>query len=379
MLRDAFFLARKDLAHMFRARETWLWTFIMPVVFFYFFGTVTGGFGRPRGAKPAIAVSVPADAGFLAGHLLRRLEERDYQVVRVRSAEELAKYRRRLTVPPGFTAAVLVGTQVKVGLTCSGEGLDAEYDQVRVARAVYTVLADLLVVSRDHDSPGAEDFAKWAAAPRTVTLEVRSAGVRRRPPTGFEQAVPGSMVMFTLLVLFVTGGVMLTIERRQGLLRRLASAPVSRGAVALGKWSARMSLGVIQIGFAMLAGTVLFKVHWGPNLPALALVLLAYGGLAASLGIVLGNVARTEGQVVALGVVATNVLAAVGGCWWPIEITPEWVQKLALAVPSGWAMDAVHQLVTFGSPPAAVMPHLALMSVAALLAGWAAARTLRFQ
>ncbi len=378
MLRDAFFIARKDVAHMFRARETWLWTFIMPVVFFYFFGTVSGGFGRPA-ERPAIAVSVPADAGFLGDQLLRRLEERGYRVVRVRGPEELARHRRRLAIPAGFTAAALAGKPVKVSLTRAGGGLDGNYDQIRVSRAVYTVLADLIVVSKQHDAPGAAEFAQWAAQPRSLTLEVTSAGQRQRIPTGFEQAVPGSMVMFTLLVLFTTGGILLTIERRQGLLRRLASAPISRGAVVLGKWLARMTLGVIQIGYALLVGGLVLRVNWGPDLPALALVLLAYAGLAASLGIVLGNLGRTEGQVVALGVISTNVLAAIGGCWWPIEITPQWVQKLAMAVPTGWAMDAVHKLVSFGAGPAAVLPHLIVLSVAALAAGWAAARTFRYQ
>ena len=49
------------------------------------------------------------------------------------------------------------------------------------------------------------------------------------PPIGFSQAVPGTMVMFTMLVLLTSGAVTLVVERDQGLLRRLASAPISRG------------------------------------------------------------------------------------------------------------------------------------------------------
>ena len=94
---------------------------------------------------------------------------------------------------------------------------------------------------------------------------------------------------------------------------------MSRGAVVLGKWGARMSLGVVQIAFAMIAGTVLFHVHWGPNLPMVVLVLLTYGSLAAALGMLLGNFGRTEGQVIGFGVIASNVFAGLGGCWWPIE------------------------------------------------------------
>ena len=34
---------------MLRARETLLWLFVMPILFFYFIGTVTGGFDGPAG------------------------------------------------------------------------------------------------------------------------------------------------------------------------------------------------------------------------------------------------------------------------------------------------------------------------------------------
>ena len=73
-----------------------------------------------------------------------------------------------------------------------------------------------------------------------ISLDVTSAGKRKDPPIGFEQAVPGTLVMFTLLVMFTSGGVSLLVERRQGILRRLASSPMSRGAVVLGKWGARV-------------------------------------------------------------------------------------------------------------------------------------------
>jgi ABC-type multidrug transport system permease subunit len=129
----------------------------------------------------------------------------------------------------------------------------------------------------------------------------------------------------------------------------------------------------------MIAGTVLFGVSWGPNLPVLLLVLAAYAALATALGILLGNFARTEAQVIGIGVTAANIMAALGGCWWPIEITPQWTQKLALLFPTGWAMDAVHKLMSFGAPPASVIPHLAVMTLAALAAGYLVARWFRFQ
>ncbi|HEX6739299.1 MAG TPA: ABC transporter permease [Vicinamibacteria bacterium] len=378
MWRQALFIARKDLAYLLRKRETLVWTFFMPVVFFYFIGTVTGGFGGGGGPRrEELTLVAPADAGFLADEAARRLEEQGYQVVRAATAPAKG---RRVVLPPGFTASVLAGRQVKVGFAPGDDGPGASYDQVRVSRALYTLLADVIVSAQPGQPPATpEAFARLRGLPRTLTLEVTSAGRRRHIPTGFEQAIPGTTVMFTLLVLLTSGAVLLVNERREGLLRRLAMTPIPRGAVVLGKWMGRMALGLVQIAFALLAGTLLFGVRWGPHWPTVLLVLFLYAGLNASLGLMLGGVARTEGQAVAVGVLASNVLAALGGCWWPIEVTPGWMQKLSLALPTGWAMDALHKLVSFQAGPATVVPHLLAFPLAALAAGWAAARLFRYE
>jgi len=367
-----------DAWHLLRRRETILWTFIMPVIFVYFIGTVTGNIGGSGDSKDDLAISVPTDAGFLADQLIARLESLKYRVVRTNNSEEFNGYRRRLEVPPGFTASVLAGHPMKVRFERTGDDMTADYDRVRISRAVYTVLADLIVAGKG-GSATPEAMAKIVAEPRPLVLDVKPAGKRVDPPSGFEQAVPGTMVMFTLLVLFTSGAVSLTVERKLGILRRLASAPMSRGAVTLGKWGARMALGMVQIIFAMIAGTVLFHVHWGPNLPMVLLILLAYGAMAAALGMLLGNYGRTDAQVIGIGVIASNLLAGLGGCWWPIEVAPRWAQHLAIFLPTGWTMDALHKLVNFQGSPASVIPQLIASVAVAVAAGYIVSRSFRFE
>lgn len=380
MIRDALFLTRMDSRLLFRSRITWLWAFVMPVMFFYFIGAVTGGARRAQEtAKESIAILAPADAGFLADHLVRRLEDRRYRVVRARSEEELMPHRRRLRLPPEFTESVLAGRQVKLKLERAGGGIDADYDELRISRAVYTVLADLIVLARDGGDPTAERVARLAAEPRNVTLAVESAGVRITPPGGFQQSVPGNLVMFVMLVMFTSGSVRLLLERDRGILRRLASSPMARLSVIAGKWGARMALGIVQIAFAMLAGTVLFTVDWGPHPVMVVIVLIGFAAMTALAGMLLGNFARTEGQAVGIGVVTTNVLAGLGGCWWPVEVTPVWAQKLAVLLPTGWTMDALHKLMSFGAGPSAIVPHLAAHAGVVVVAAWLLARRFRFQ
>ena len=380
MLRAAWFIARKDVQYMLRERETLLWTFLMPVLFFFFIGTISGGFGggdAPERPDP-LALETAPDAGFLAAHLAERLETAGFRLV---SPDSLTAQSDtpRLQVPAAFTDSVLAGRRTTLVLTRKSGGLGQDYAQVRVQRAVFSLLGDLVAVAARDEEPTRAALAEAAAAPRHVELEVKRAGKRREIPTGFSQAVPGTMVMFTLFVLLTSGAVLLVIERRQGLLRRLASSPMPRGAVVLGKWGGRLALGLIQIAFAMAVGTVFFRVDWGPNLGALLVVLLAYASLIAAVAILLGTFARTEGQAVAIGVLAGNVISALGGCWWPIEVTPLWMQKLSIFLPTGIAMDALHKLVHFGAGPETVILHVAVMGSAAVGAGWLAARMFRFQ
>jgi ABC-2 type transport system permease protein len=371
MLRDAWFLAGQDLMHNLRRRETLVWAFAMPVVFFYFVGTIMSNSYGGSGAPDKVAVYIPEDAGFLADDFVRRLERLDYQVFRNTGTAELK-------IPPGFTASVLSGKPVKIEFTRRSTGIGADYDQLRISRAIGAILADLAVLSNQKQGVKPETLAALANKPPALKLLVEQAGKRKEIPTGFEQSVPGSLVFFILMAL-LTNGVTLTIEREQGILRRLASSPMSRGAVVVGKWGARIALGAIQVVFALLTGTFLFHVRWGPHLWAVIAILLAYAALAAALGMLLGNFGRTQRQVIVMGATASNLLASLGGCWWPIEITPKWSQTVAHFIPTGITMDALHQLMSFGAEPAAVVGQFSALLLMTVAAAYVLARGFRFQ
>ena len=379
-LESAGFVARKDLWYLLRQRETLLWTFAMPPVFFFFIGTITGGMSGGRDEKPALDLVAPEPAGFLADALAERLSSEGFEVrPAAASPADTVAAPRRLVLGAGFTDSLMAGRRVPARFERKGE-LDptAQRDQIRVARAVYGLLADAAMVASAGDSVTRASLAREQARPRLFTLTVRPAGAAAEPPMGLQQAVPGTMVMFTLLVLLTSGAVLLVIERRDGLLRRVASTPLPRAGVVAGKWASRMALAIVQIGFAMAIGTLLFGVEWGPDLWMVALILFAWAALCAGLAIVSGNLARTEGQAIGLGVFAANLLAALGGCWWPIEVTPQWAQSLAMALPTGWTMAALHRLMSFEAGAAAALPYGIALAVTALLVGWIAVRTFRY-
>jgi len=51
----------------------------------------------------------------------------------------------------------------------------------------------------------------------------------------------------------------------------------------------------------------------------------------------------------------------------------------AQVVPTGWAMDAMHRLISFRAGAASALPHVLALFGAAVIAGWFAARRFRYQ
>jgi len=382
-MKNILFIAWQDVRNQVRQGSTLLWIFVMPPIFFFFIGTVTGGFSSGLGGGQATPLMVVAESpGFLKDQIDLRLTANQFEAEWVESFEPLVEAEapaRTLSFDARMSDMVLAGEQVQASYETSANALTREFEEIRINRALYTTLADIVIADATTGPLSGEALIALNNAPRVWQLEVSPAGERLDIPSGFQQAVPGILVMFTLLVLLTSSGTILVQERTQGLLRRLASTPISKAEVIAGKWDGRMVLATIQISVALVFGTFLFKMDWGPNLGMVILVLIAWGGFCASAGLWLGTVAKTQAQAGGLGVLAANGLAALGGCWWPIEITPAWMQFVQKLLPTGWTMDALHKLISFQAGAASVIPNIAMLLVAAAVFGGLAVRRFRYE
>ncbi len=382
-MKSILFIAWHDVRAALKEGSTLLWLLVMPPVFFYFIGTVTGGFAGSMSGEHSMPLTVVAeDPGFLKEQFDLRLKAQEFDpqwVEAVEPAEDGSTPWRTLSLDAGMSEKVVAGEAVNAVYDTNSGALYREFEEIRLQRSLYTVLADVIVADATAGPLSSEALATVNNAPRVWQLDVSSAGKRQEIPTGFQQAIPGILVMFTLLILLTSSGTMLVQERTQGLLRRLASAPISRAEVIAGKWSGRMVLAAIQVTVALAFGTFLFKMDWGPDIAMVILVLAVYAGFCASAGLWLGTVAKTEAQAGGLGALAANALAALGGCWWPIEVAPEWMQAVQKGLPTGWTMDALHKLISFQAGAMSVVLNVLLLVAAAVVFGVLAARGFRYE
>jgi ABC-type multidrug transport system permease subunit len=177
------------------------------------------------------------------------------------------------------------------------------------------------------------------------------AGFLKRGAQRYQLLVPMATVLFAFFLVLIVGWVFVA-ERRQGTLKRLCAAPITRGQVLVGKLLPSLAVSLFQ-GFALLvAGRLIWGFKWGPDVWPLweqvgwlGLVVASTSVAAVGLAMLVASLARTEIQVILFGGVALVILALIGGCILPREMMPENTQFLSLLTPHGWSLAAYRELL----------------------------------
>jgi len=375
-MRALFTLGHNDLRRFLRDRASYIWLFAIPTVFVYAMGFAFRGQPDPSNPRPWVLID-NRDAGFL-GRIF--LEELGVQGVNLVTLANAGSAKRGIRIPADFTARVLAKQAVKVEFfkLAGSDDQSAALVELRLVRALVAFNAHLIehATTTGGAPPTEEALRSLIASPNPVTLDARFAG-RKPIPVGFNQSLPGIMVMYLLMNLMIFGGSMVAAERNNGVLRRLSINPVRRGELIFGRMYGLMLLAAVQVAYFLLLGQFVFKVNIGDHLVGVALVALVFAWVACSLGVLVGSVVRAQDKVVGLCLLVTLPAAALGGCWWPLEITPDYLQKAAHLMPTAWALDGLHQLITFGAGLGQVWPALGVLAAYGLVANLAAVRCFR--
>lgn len=376
-MKNIRFIAISDLLVTLKDKIVLLWLFIMPIVFFAFIGSTTGGLSGGQNTVKTLAVWYAGDTQDpVYEQLSTYLQDNNFALRLFNDQQTLYKdkwtfedYNRQLWIPENPAHSLLNNRAVEITYRFSGGGMDSDYQVFKLYKSVYKTLADTIVLRSNHPQQAALlDFSVLDDRIKAINLEVSSAGEPRIIPNGYKQAVPGILVMFVMMIALTSGAITLLLERQSGALERLAAAPVKRSHLIIGKCVGKWLLTTCQLIYGMIIGSVLFSISWGPHWHWVFILLLMWAGACAGLAVLLGSWGNSESQVSGIAVIGSLLLAALGGCWWPIEVAPVWMQQLAMFLPTGWVMDALHRLMYFGDSLSDVSNHLIGLFILMLLA-----------
>jgi ABC-2 type transport system permease protein len=123
-------------------------------------------------------------------------------------------------------------------------------------------------------------------------------------------------------------------ERQKGTLRRLLTTPTRKATFLLGTIFGQVATALVQMALLVAFGILVMKLNWGSQPLALAVILVASVLAAAALGTTLGTFVKTESQAGGLSIMTGMVMALLGGCWYPLEMFPRFIQNAVKILPT---------------------------------------------
>ncbi len=346
-------IAKLELTLALKDREAVVWSLIAPIAMAAIFGAMFGGGGPPEPTRVTI------EAGVNPPQIAESFEA----ILKVRGFE-VGEDGIRVQIPDSLLARMIDGRGATASIVKRDE---SDMRVMAVSAAVREILYALAFRARGiQDELDHKRFILWAY-PR-LSVDVSTLGKAPRVIAGNEHTLPAMLVMFIMFQLTTFFLVLWVDDLRTGKTKRITMSPTRTRDILLGNLVARVLWAALQVVIILGVGSLVLGVDMGVPVTRLALVLVPYMLTAISLGMLLATFFKTTEKANAVGVIVGLMMAALGGCWWPLEIVPGAMRMVALALPTGQAMDAIEEMMALG--PAAPFPLqnvLVLLAMAAIM------------
>jgi ABC-2 type transport system permease protein len=187
---------------------------------------------------------------------------------------------------------------------------------------------------------------------------------------GTVQVVTGMLVMFSLLALSVVGTGIMT-ERSWRTWDRLRASQARPAELLCAKAVPAFTLLVVLQAEVIGFGVAAFGLRV-PDLALLALAVTSWAFALLGIGMALGAMLRSQGELNVAYDIGGILFSALGGALIPFWELPGWARAIAPASPGYWAMGALRSALN--GQGVATLRDACLLAVVAAAAGALAAR-----
>jgi ABC-2 type transport system permease protein len=323
-----------NIKNFFKAKETVIWVLVMPFVFAVFFGFV---FKAPKtGNKPFF--------GYVKIEDNQNIEIKNTLVyfLNLKGFKELEKAKEKeiatIVIPPDFFNSVMTGKKDKIRVIISENvGLKGSFKIKSTIFNYYINLIKTVVFLKERGLDKNMLQTVFEKKPDIYLKKIK--GTMKKNYSGFDVSFAGNIVMFLIMNVLIYGGISLNYDIKSGITKRILVSPVSKLSFIISAVLFRTFIGVFQALIILIVGRLFFNVSYLTSSVWLYVVIFLFSISMAALSIVFATVFSDEEKLSRFAIMVTLPLAALGGCWWPLEIMPDFWQKIAKFLPTGNMMD----------------------------------------
>lgn len=383
-----WFIALKDLKLFATDRKALSFAILFPFLFIIIFSFVLSGVGSEDERLELYLVTQEAEGGLshdIIGAMVTEDDSqlkpgepkiiwlKDYDTARqMVEDKELAGF---LAFPADFTEGIMMGygaqlevvadaedTSTRAALNGLARGIASRVGLQHVSTsAIKELLVEQGLATGDRADIGQviqelTEQGGTAGEESYIEFESEKVGeVEAENPSNF--VIPGNLVMFVFYTAALAAE-RIVRERQNNTLERMLAGSVTREAILGGTFLGTALKGLIQIAIFWIVGILAFNIDLGLSPAAVIILSILVIIMSSAFGVMLATLVRTERSAVSIGVLASLVLAPLGGCWWPLFILPKWMQFIAKITPHGWATTGFNKLMVFGADFSAAVPEM---------------------
>ncbi|WP_459503384.1 ABC transporter permease [Bacillus sp. C1] len=350
--------------------RSYILMFGMPIIFTLIFGGLLGESGNEK-----VNISlVDQDGSTLSNSYYKEIKKSDLisiEKVTYEEAEqkiESKKFSGVVIIPKDFQKSMTAGKVEKITFQSSADFTGGSPVEQVLQSAIKKMEIEV-AAARNLEKHGGmtweETYETIHTKGEPVPLQKESIVLKEKKLNNVTGRAAGFSILFVMIVMLSATGTILN-TRQIGVWYRLLGTPTAKAQILLGYILSFFLIGWIQFGTLMVLTNVLFDVQWGNLLGTIILVsvlLLAVIGLA----LLLAGIVKTTEQQSALGNIVVVSTCMVGGLYWPIEIEPEWMQKVANFVPQTWAMRGFTELIARGGTLADIAGYVGILMLFAVV------------
>jgi ABC-2 type transport system permease protein len=157
--------------------------------------------------------------------------------------------------------------------------------------------------------------------------------------------LPGIIVMATVMACMNNNLIKVTNEREKGVYRRLSLTPLKRQTILIGNVAVRYLIVLASTALLVALGVAVFNAHFGGNFILFWSVLTIGALVFVSLGFVLTSLVKSTNSAMTLGMAVLFPMMFLGGCFWPADVMPSFLQTACQALPTTHLNMALRMIV----------------------------------
>lgn len=349
---NSIIIAKNIIKRVLRGPKEIITIIIMPIVLITI---IVFALGRTASSVPKAGIVV-LDNGFYSTSLVDYIKKQNFKFTELNEKNYEAYLKQKkvnfvVIIPKGFSGNIDEGKMTGIDFYSYNKDADIESFKQTINQytlRLYRLRETAKIISEKTGRNKTEILNSLISETNREPLKIQYKQANNRgSEMGAANSSIGFAIVFMMILIFTTIGVILEDKRKLTLARMFAS-PVMEWEIIAGNLLGSLALGLLQLIPLTFVFKIAFKIDSMYKLFGVFLIFFCFLIAVIGIGIgISGFIKKTLNPATLVAAIITPT-SIIGGCFIPESMLPGFINKIGYAVPQKWVMKAIESILLGG-------------------------------